>query len=272
MLRGRLQLRNYLIIAYLGLTGGMLLGLDSPNEVKFILAVVFFIIGIIAHYQKTFVGYFISLFMNTVASGMLLVYITDYFEVYYDVIDVLIANGVLLIVFVGVTYSVSLKWKKNIMYYLSIPLLIGWLVFLLSNDIFDDTVTGVMTYSQYLGYSFMFVLYVTGVRSELILYRCSIATLIIFLLALLAGILIILAKADSDDIDLPEGLLSGSSSSSPYRYRGYRSRYYMWDLFFYDDACYFSGYGRRRDRYVQDNEEYFRKKEQKPEEIMPNQL
>lgn len=107
----------------------------------------------------------------------------------------------------------------------------------------------------------MFVLYVSGVQSEMILYRCSIATLIVFLLVLLAGIIILMAKSDSDaDFELPDGIIG---TSSPYRYRRLSGRYYMWDMFFYHDAVYFYDLGKRRDNYVDKNKEFFEEEEKK---------
>lgn len=77
MLLGRLQLRNYLVISYIGLSMGMLLSYDLPDSGRFGFSVFLFLIGIVAHYQKSFLGYFVSLFFNTVASGILLLYISE---------------------------------------------------------------------------------------------------------------------------------------------------------------------------------------------------
>lgn len=259
MLQGRLFLRYFILIGYLGATLGMLMGQGMEDEERFVIAFIAFLVGIITHYNSKNLGFYISITINSLAVGAIVTFVMEFFGVNMNTFDILVSSGVLLVTYIILIYLASWKAGRNFGFTLSAFLVIGTYILLAVLYNSDVNIFKTMFFVQHIGVLYMVTLWITGMKSEMLLYNCSTASFILLGFVLIIAVLVAAASADSDfDIDFDgDGIFS--------RGRGYRRSHYYYHSYYYYDALYFTDLGRRRDNYYRkrlekDEEDYNKRK------------
>lgn len=278
MLKGRLFLRYFLLIAYIGVAGGMILGLEMLLEERVMFGILFFIVGIIAHFIRKN-GYYVSIFFNSLGLGVLLPVVMEYFDFSTNSMYISIASVICLLLYIGLVYVASSTWKDNIGWTFSI---FGTIIVYFGTLILANSYSHDLLYTTFLllhvGLIYMITLMIVGVRSEDLLHHCSVASFILLIIAIAIGIIALIAAAMGDN----NNSRSSSSRKNSWdfselgygrSYRGYRRRYYYHNYFLYD-AYYFHSRGRRNDVYSRyaDEEEMKRLRAQEEERKQKEQM
>ena len=290
MLKGRFLIRYYLIASYIGATIGLVITSQLDNGTNFGIALLAFIAGIVlftADYRRQF---YISLGLNGLATGALMTYVFRYF--FYDpsIVDIILANFVLVGIFVLLALVSSLTWKNNAGFSISVvaTIIVFFVILWLRSNV-PHEVFNVMAMMQYIGMIFMIALFITGVYTENLMKNCTIASFAIVAIALVAAALVALAYlSKGGDLDLKgkgrkasggsksKGLLAAgaASSSSKSKSSGGFSKYlgglgrsrtphmnavyftrrpsHIWGHHYYlYDAWYFESRRKRNDHYVE---------------------
>ncbi len=261
MLQGRFQIRYYLLIAYLGAMVGFLFSNNLDSYSRIVIAVGLLIFGMFGHLTKVIIGFFVSITLNSIGMGVLLMIYADYAEVTLSNISVLIGTLIMLVLYEAVAALASAKLGKNIGFLLSIIIILGsYFTFVsIALDSNSDILTSMM-YMQHIGILFMIAMWVTGKNTEKLLRNCSIASFALLAIAIVIGILILASSADGDvdlDMDLDLDIIGNNSDFKFLSNRSaYRHHYY------YDDALWFHTYSRRTefDTYLEKNEEQNKEK------------
>jgi hypothetical protein len=272
MLRGRLFLRYYILIAYVSVSFGYVFARNLPDDQRIFLAVVLFVIGIIGHFAQH-IGYYVSLVFNSLATGFLVPIIMNYFEFSVTPFEMGLSASILMVFYIGITYLASWKWKDNIgmpATYIIIPMV--WLLLLGYLTSVDTHLYYSIFLMYHIGLLYIIALWVAGVQSEELLHHSSIASFALLIIALAVTILVLVAGALGGGASSSSKSSNKSSSSKRASYgpRRYSHSYYH-HHYFYGDAYYFGQRRKRNDDYSQAaeqraREEELEKKKQKEEQ------
>ena len=257
MLQYRLKLRLYILIAYVSIGLGALLGLGLETELVVLLTFVAFIIGIICHFSAGDPGYYISITLNSFGIGLLVPLGLYNLDVEVTLQLLLQAVGILIAVFQVFAYLSNMIIKGSFSTAVGVFYILGCYILLLYlSGEHNDAIYRIILLLSLLGLLYVIAFYLTLDDPIKLLPYSSVAS---FSLLIIAGAILALvalaqvAGGSSSSSSSSKSRSSRSSSNSSYRSGaglywlfGSRRHGHYGHYHYYDDPFYYWGYSRRR--------------------------